>query len=82
MEAVTLSWQLVQGLSNAHDFWLALRGCVSMAFHRELLQLTDSQAPALVATLKQVHTVTATDRESVYNRCQSERNGYRTPAAV
>lgn len=55
MEAVTLSWELVQGLStNAHDFWLALKAFVSMAFHHKLLALTDPQAPTLVATLKQV----------------------------
>lgn len=55
MEAVTLSWELVQGLStNAHDFWLALKGFISMAFHHKLLELTDSQAPTVVATLKQV----------------------------
>ena len=55
VEAVTLSWGLVQGLStNAHDFWLALKGFISVAFHHKLLQLTASQAPTLVATLKQV----------------------------
>lgn len=55
MEAVTLSWRLVQGLStNAHDFWPGLKGFISMSFHRKLLELTDSQAPMLVATLKQV----------------------------
>nr|XP_046257205.1 probable methyltransferase TARBP1 isoform X2 [Scatophagus argus] len=55
VEAVTLSWELVQGLTtNAHDFWLALRGFISMAFHHKLLELTDSQAPTLVATLKQI----------------------------
>ncbi|KAM3606937.1 uncharacterized protein V6R79_026059 [Siganus canaliculatus] len=55
VEAVTLSWELVQGLStNAHDFWLALKGFISMAFHHKLLQLTETQSPTLVATLKQV----------------------------
>lgn len=55
MEAVTLSWRLVQGLStNAHDFWPGLKGFISMSYHRKLLELTDSQAPMLVATLKQV----------------------------
>lgn len=55
VEAVTLGWELVQGLTtNAHDFWLALKGFICMAFHHELLQLTESQAPTLVATLKQV----------------------------
>lgn len=55
MEAVTLSLRLVQGLStNAHDFWLALKSFISMAFHHELLEVTDSQARSLVATLNQV----------------------------
>ncbi|XP_029305758.1 probable methyltransferase TARBP1 [Cottoperca gobio] len=56
-EAVTLSWELVQGLStNAHDFWPALKGFISMAFHRKLLELTDTSAPTLLATLKQIAT--------------------------
>uniref|UniRef100_A0A8C3G6W9 tRNA (guanosine(18)-2'-O)-methyltransferase TARBP1 n=1 Tax=Cyclopterus lumpus TaxID=8103 RepID=A0A8C3G6W9_CYCLU len=55
VEAVTLSWELVQGLStNAHDFWPALKGFISMAFHRKLLELTDTSAPTLLAALKQV----------------------------
>ncbi|TWW78763.1 putative methyltransferase TARBP1 [Takifugu flavidus] len=55
VEAVTLSWRLVQGLStNAHDFWPALKGFISMTFHHKLLQLTDSQAPTLVTTLRQI----------------------------
>lgn len=55
VQAVTQSWELVQGLStNAHDFWLALKGFVSMAFHRNLLKLADTEAPTLTATLKQV----------------------------
>lgn len=55
MEALTLGWGLVQGLTtNAHDFWLALKGFISMAFHHKLLELTDAQAPTLVAALKQV----------------------------
>lgn len=55
VEAVSLSWRLVQGLStNAHDFWPALKGFISMTFHHQLLQLTDSQAPTLVTTLRQV----------------------------
>lgn len=54
-EAVTLAWGLVQGLAtNPHDFWLALKGFVSTAFQHKLLQLSDSQAPTLVSTLKQV----------------------------
>ncbi|XP_049927693.1 probable methyltransferase TARBP1 [Epinephelus moara] len=55
VEAVTLSWQLVQGLNTtAHDFWPALKGFVSMAFHGKLLELTDISAPTLLATLKQI----------------------------
>ncbi|XP_056252334.1 probable methyltransferase TARBP1 [Seriola aureovittata] len=55
VEAVTLSWDLVQGLStNAHDFWPALKGFISMAFHRKLLELTHSRALTLMATLKQI----------------------------
>ncbi|XP_042288717.1 probable methyltransferase TARBP1 [Thunnus maccoyii] len=57
VEAVTLSWQLVQGLStNAHDFWPALKGFISMAFHHKLLKLTDTQAPMLTAAMKQIAT--------------------------
>lgn len=55
VEALNLGWGLVQGLAtNPHDFWLALKGFVSMAFQHKLLQLSDSQAPTLVSTLKQV----------------------------
>ncbi|KAM4607139.1 putative methyltransferase TARBP1 [Polymixia lowei] len=55
VEAVTLSWELVQGLStNPHDFWPALTGFISMTFHRSLLQLKDAQALKLTATLKQI----------------------------
>ncbi|XP_054455903.1 probable methyltransferase TARBP1 [Anoplopoma fimbria] len=55
VEAVTLSWELVQGLStNAHDFWPALKGFISMAFHRKLLELTDTSAPTLLGALKQI----------------------------
>lgn len=64
VEALTLSWQLVQGLStNAHDFWLALKGFISMAFHHKLLQLTDPQAPTLVSTLNQVIKIRPGDLE-------------------
>lgn len=64
MEAVTRSWELVQGLStNAHDFWPALKGFVSMAFHRKLLELTDTSAPTLLATLKQVSNIRLVDFE-------------------
>lgn len=60
MQAVTLSWELVQGLStNAHDFWPALKGFISMAFQHKLLQLTHDQAPILTTALKKViHTKT------------------------
>ncbi|XP_068183368.1 probable methyltransferase TARBP1 [Antennarius striatus] len=55
VEVVTLSWELVQGLStNAHDFWLALKAFISMAFHHKLLELTDLEAPKLVAALRQI----------------------------
>ncbi|XP_028279026.1 probable methyltransferase TARBP1 [Parambassis ranga] len=55
VEAVTLSWELVQGLStNAHDFWPALKGFITMAFHHKLLLLTHTQAPTLTTNLKQV----------------------------
>uniref|UniRef100_A0A3Q1FCJ3 tRNA (guanosine(18)-2'-O)-methyltransferase TARBP1 n=1 Tax=Acanthochromis polyacanthus TaxID=80966 RepID=A0A3Q1FCJ3_9TELE len=55
VEAVTLSWELVQGLStNAHDFWPALKGFISMAFHPKLLKLTHAQVPTLTAILKQI----------------------------
>ncbi|KAM9847516.1 LOW QUALITY PROTEIN: putative methyltransferase TARBP1 [Aulostomus maculatus] len=55
VEAVTRTWELVQGLStNAHDFWPALRGFISMTFHQKLLSLTDSQAPTLTAAIKQI----------------------------
>ncbi|XP_026045674.1 probable methyltransferase TARBP1 [Astatotilapia calliptera] len=55
VEAVSLSWELVQGLStNANDFWPALKGFISTAFHHKLLQLTKAQSPTLAATLKQI----------------------------
>ncbi|XP_029962823.1 probable methyltransferase TARBP1 isoform X1 [Salarias fasciatus] len=55
VEAVTQSWELVQGLStNAHDFWPALKGFISMAFQQKLLQLTHTQASTLLVTLKQI----------------------------
>uniref|UniRef100_A0A8C3G6X1 tRNA (guanosine(18)-2'-O)-methyltransferase TARBP1 n=1 Tax=Cyclopterus lumpus TaxID=8103 RepID=A0A8C3G6X1_CYCLU len=64
VEAVTLSWELVQGLStNAHDFWPALKGFISMAFHRKLLELTDTSAPTLLAALKQVIQIRLVDLE-------------------
>ncbi|XP_056147860.1 probable methyltransferase TARBP1 [Lampris incognitus] len=55
VEAVTVSWELVQGLStNPHDFWPTLKAFISMAFHPRLLQLTDTQAPMLTASLKEI----------------------------
>lgn len=55
VEAVTLTWELVQGLStNAHDFWMTLKGFITMAFHPKLLELTHTQAATLMSTLKQV----------------------------
>ncbi|KAK5610989.1 hypothetical protein CRENBAI_023524 [Crenichthys baileyi] len=57
VQAVTLSWELVQGLNtNAHDFWPALKGFISMAFQHELLKLTDHQAPTLTTALKKIFT--------------------------
>uniref|UniRef100_A0A673BT74 tRNA (guanosine(18)-2'-O)-methyltransferase TARBP1 n=1 Tax=Sphaeramia orbicularis TaxID=375764 RepID=A0A673BT74_9TELE len=54
VDAVTVSWVLVQGLStNAHDFWPALKGFISMAFHYKLLELTETRAPMLTAAMKQ-----------------------------
>ncbi|XP_026212438.1 probable methyltransferase TARBP1 isoform X1 [Anabas testudineus] len=55
VEAVRLSWELVQGLNtNAHDFWPALRGFISMAFDHKLLEMTHTQALTFKATLKQI----------------------------
>ncbi|XP_061546893.1 probable methyltransferase TARBP1 [Phycodurus eques] len=55
VEAVSRCWELVHGLSNnAHDFWPALKGFISVAFHQTLLLLTDSQAPVLTTTVKQI----------------------------
>ncbi|CAL8257518.1 unnamed protein product [Lota lota] len=55
VQAVTLGWELVRGLSsNPHDFWPALRGFVGAAFHRSLLELEENQAPKLTSTLKQI----------------------------
>uniref|UniRef100_A0A665X6Q2 tRNA (guanosine(18)-2'-O)-methyltransferase TARBP1 n=1 Tax=Echeneis naucrates TaxID=173247 RepID=A0A665X6Q2_ECHNA len=51
VEAVTVSWELVQGLSNnANDFWPALKGFISMVFHHKLLELTHTQALTFTAT--------------------------------
>ena len=55
VRAVTLGWELVQGLTrNPQEFWPALRGFVGAAFHRSLLELEESQAPRLTSTLKLV----------------------------
>ncbi|XP_064879123.1 probable methyltransferase TARBP1 [Oncorhynchus nerka] len=55
VEAVTVSWKLVLGLSsNPHDFWPTLQGFVTMAFHHSLLELTEEQTPGLTVTLQQI----------------------------
>ncbi|XP_036439227.1 probable methyltransferase TARBP1 [Colossoma macropomum] len=55
VEAVRVSWKLVQALStNAHDFWLALEAFVRLAFHRSVLELTDAQSPELTSCIRQV----------------------------
>ncbi|XP_041866764.1 probable methyltransferase TARBP1 [Melanotaenia boesemani] len=57
VRALTLSWELVQGLStNAQDFWPALKGFISMAFQHKLLKLTHAEASTLMGTLKQIAT--------------------------
>uniref|UniRef100_A0A8C7KB89 tRNA (guanosine(18)-2'-O)-methyltransferase TARBP1 n=1 Tax=Oncorhynchus kisutch TaxID=8019 RepID=A0A8C7KB89_ONCKI len=53
VEAVTVSWKLVLGLSsNPHDFWPTLQGFVTMAFHHSLLELTEEQAPGLTIAVE------------------------------
>ncbi|XP_035982429.1 LOW QUALITY PROTEIN: probable methyltransferase TARBP1 [Fundulus heteroclitus] len=55
VQALTMSWELVQGLStNAHDFWPALKAFVSLAFQHKLLSPTPHQAPTLANALKKV----------------------------
>ncbi|XP_061814848.1 probable methyltransferase TARBP1 [Nerophis lumbriciformis] len=55
VEALSRTWELVHGLSsNAHDFWPALKGFISLAFHKTLLLLTDHEAPVLTAAMKQI----------------------------
>ncbi|KAJ8385489.1 hypothetical protein AAFF_G00185850 [Aldrovandia affinis] len=55
MEAVTLAWKVVQGLSsNPRDFWPALEGFVRLAFDRSLMEITDTQAPRICATVRQI----------------------------
>uniref|UniRef100_A0A6Q2Z6C8 tRNA (guanosine(18)-2'-O)-methyltransferase TARBP1 n=1 Tax=Esox lucius TaxID=8010 RepID=A0A6Q2Z6C8_ESOLU len=55
IEAVTVSWRLVLGLSsNPRDFWPALQGFVTMAFQHSLLGLTEEQAPGLTSTLQKI----------------------------
>uniref|UniRef100_A0AAV2JQ28 tRNA (guanosine(18)-2'-O)-methyltransferase TARBP1 n=1 Tax=Knipowitschia caucasica TaxID=637954 RepID=A0AAV2JQ28_KNICA len=54
-DAVTVSWDLVQGLSsNPLDFWPSLKAFVSMAFHCKLLMLTEAQAEILSTTMKRI----------------------------
>ncbi|XP_072526163.1 probable methyltransferase TARBP1 [Salminus brasiliensis] len=55
VEAVCVSWKLVQTLStNAHDFWPALQAFVRLAFHRSALELTETRSPKLTACIKQI----------------------------
>ncbi|XP_035257004.1 probable methyltransferase TARBP1 [Anguilla anguilla] len=55
VEAVTLAWKVVLGLSsNPHDFWPVLEGFVRFGFDRSLLELTDTEAPRLSATVRQI----------------------------
>ncbi|KAJ7987487.1 hypothetical protein DPEC_G00327010 [Dallia pectoralis] len=55
VEAVTVSWKLVLGLSsNPRDFWPALQSFVSMTFHHILLGLTEEQTPAITFTLQKI----------------------------
>nr|XP_054590012.1 probable methyltransferase TARBP1 isoform X2 [Nothobranchius furzeri] len=57
VQAVTLSWELVLGLStNAHDFWPALSAFISMAFQHKLLKPTPTEASAVMVALKQIAT--------------------------
>ncbi|KAG9344455.1 hypothetical protein JZ751_011125 [Albula glossodonta] len=54
-QAVTLAWKVVLGLSsNPHDFWPALEGFVRFAFDHSLLELTDTEAPMVSATVRQI----------------------------
>uniref|UniRef100_A0A3Q2P2Q8 TAR (HIV-1) RNA binding protein 1 n=1 Tax=Fundulus heteroclitus TaxID=8078 RepID=A0A3Q2P2Q8_FUNHE len=54
VQALTMSWELVQGLStNAHDFWPALKAFVSLAFQHELLSPTPHQVFAELLELSQ-----------------------------
>uniref|UniRef100_A0A3Q2DPR5 Probable methyltransferase TARBP1 n=1 Tax=Cyprinodon variegatus TaxID=28743 RepID=A0A3Q2DPR5_CYPVA len=51
VQAVNLSWELVQGLSNnAHDFWPALQGFISIAFQHELLKLNHQQLDKITSS--------------------------------
>ncbi|KAM6916473.1 putative methyltransferase TARBP1 [Xenentodon cancila] len=55
VQAVNLSWELVQGLStNPRDFWPALKAFIAMSFQHKLLKLTHAEAPTLTATLKEI----------------------------
>ncbi|XP_056465736.1 probable methyltransferase TARBP1 [Gadus chalcogrammus] len=55
VHAVTLGWELVQGLTrNPQEFWPALRGFVGAVFHRSILELEEDQAPELISVLKQI----------------------------
>ncbi|XP_072292360.1 probable methyltransferase TARBP1 isoform X2 [Eucyclogobius newberryi] len=55
VDAITLSWDLVQGLStNPLDFWPSLKSFVSMSFHCKLLTLAEEQAPNLTTAIKKI----------------------------
>ncbi|KAJ0066732.1 hypothetical protein NL108_002366, partial [Boleophthalmus pectinirostris] len=55
VDAISLSWDLVQGLStNPLDFWPSLKCFISLAFHHKLLMLADAQSPNLTSTIKRI----------------------------
>ncbi|XP_017214335.1 probable methyltransferase TARBP1 isoform X4 [Danio rerio] len=55
VEAICASWKVVQALStNPHDFWSTLQAFVRLAFHQQLLQLTEEQKPRITACIQQV----------------------------
>ncbi|XP_055083217.1 probable methyltransferase TARBP1 [Periophthalmus magnuspinnatus] len=55
VDAISLSWDLVRGLStNPLDFWPSLKCFISFAFHHKLLMLAEGQSPNLTATIKRI----------------------------
>ncbi|KAK7902159.1 hypothetical protein WMY93_018928 [Mugilogobius chulae] len=55
VDAITVCWDLVQGLSsNPLDFWPSLKSFISMVFHCKLLMLTEEQAPNLTTNIKRI----------------------------